>query len=299
MPYLGKQPVNVIKDNAVSTNKIVDDAVTNAKLAPNAVNATELVDSSVQTAKLNANAVTDAKLATDSVNTSKIVDLNVTQGKLAGEAVSEAKLHSGNAPTNDYVLTAASGQPGGLIWSAPSVISGWNTIIENTEANGNRLNSVSQIDITLQQNRRYKIELGIYRHSGSTSGSGEYLKSQFSITGNSGFVSNGISSWITKGGAGASAVNNSAYGTLTHLQNQMNNGASDNGIQGTWEYEQLFRIGEAQTLNGYIWGDYVGSENQDAHTWTEVTSTTEIDLLRLSLASGNPISGDIRVLRRD
>ena len=118
MPYLGKQPVNVIKNNAVSTDTIVDDAVTNAKVAPNAINTTELANNAVETAKINANAVTDAKLNDNAVTTNKIANLNVTQGKLAAEAVSEAKLHAGNAPTDNYVLTAASGQPGGLIWSA-------------------------------------------------------------------------------------------------------------------------------------------------------------------------------------
>ena len=133
MPYLGKQPVNVIKDNAVSTNKIVDDAVTNAKVASSAINTTELADNAVHTAKINALAVTDAKLNDNAVTTNKIVDLNVTQGKLAAEAVSEAKLHAGNAPTNDYVLTAASGQPGGLIWSQLSSLpGGGNAVINST-----------------------------------------------------------------------------------------------------------------------------------------------------------------------
>ena len=91
MPYLGKQPVNVIKNNAVSTDTIVDDAVTNAKVAPSAINTTELADDAVQTAKINANAVTDAKLNDNAVTTNKIFDLNDSKGKLYSEEVIESK----------------------------------------------------------------------------------------------------------------------------------------------------------------------------------------------------------------
>tara|TARA_B100001559_G_scaffold227751_1_gene191524 strand:- start:19506 stop:20465 length:960 start_codon:yes stop_codon:yes gene_type:complete len=165
MPYLGKQPVNVIKNNAVSTDNLVDDAVTNAKLAPNAINTTELVDNSVHTAKINASAVTDAKLNNDAVTTNKINNLAVTQGKLASEAVSEAKLHAGNAPTNNYVLSADSGQPGGLIWSQLSSLPGsgaWE------EVAGGNFSSVTSITQSFDQNYLYRLLLFNLRTEGST-----------------------------------------------------------------------------------------------------------------------------------
>ena len=52
------------------------------------------------------------------VATADIVDANVTQAKLAGEAVNESKLQVSNAPTNGYMLTAESGNTGGLTWAA-------------------------------------------------------------------------------------------------------------------------------------------------------------------------------------
>ena len=62
--------------------------------------------------------VTTAKIADANVTTAKIADANVTQGKLADQAVSEAKLQVSNAPTNGYMLTAQSGNTGGLTWAA-------------------------------------------------------------------------------------------------------------------------------------------------------------------------------------
>ena len=62
--------------------------------------------------------VTTAKIADANVTTAKIADANVTQGKLADQAVNEAKLQVSNAPTNGYMLTAESGNTGGLTWAA-------------------------------------------------------------------------------------------------------------------------------------------------------------------------------------
>lgn len=44
-------------------------------------------------------------------------DASVTQAKLGNEAVNEAKLQVSNSPTNGYMLTAQSGNTGGLTWA--------------------------------------------------------------------------------------------------------------------------------------------------------------------------------------
>ena len=62
---------------------------------------------------LSAGVPTDA-----TVSTAKIVDSAVTQAKIADEAINEAKLQISNAPTNGYMLTAQSGNTGGLTWAA-------------------------------------------------------------------------------------------------------------------------------------------------------------------------------------
>ena len=63
--------------------------------------------------------VLDIGVPSDSTcTTAKVVDGAVTQAKIADEAINEAKLQISNAPTNGYMLTAQSGNTGGLTWSA-------------------------------------------------------------------------------------------------------------------------------------------------------------------------------------
>ena len=56
----------------------------------------------------------------DTVSTVKLQNLACTQGKIANEAINEAKLQASNAPTNGYVLTAQSGNTGGMTWELPA-----------------------------------------------------------------------------------------------------------------------------------------------------------------------------------
>ena len=88
--------------NAVTTAKISDANVTQAKLANGAVGESQLAALAVTTAKLANAAVTDAKLASNSVTTAKILDANVTEAKLANGAVTAAKL-AANAVTGGAI----------------------------------------------------------------------------------------------------------------------------------------------------------------------------------------------------
>lgn len=91
-----------IQAGVVATSMIAADAVTNAKLADDAVETANILDANVTNAKLAANAVatsnitdgnvTAVKLAADSVTTAKIVDANVTTAKLADNAATAAKV---------------------------------------------------------------------------------------------------------------------------------------------------------------------------------------------------------------
>jgi hypothetical protein len=95
-----------IDSGAVGTDELAADAVTNAKLADNAVETANILDLNVTTGKLAAGAVTNAKLATDAVETLNIVDLNVTTGKLADDAVTTAKIAAGAVGTTELAADA-------------------------------------------------------------------------------------------------------------------------------------------------------------------------------------------------
>jgi hypothetical protein len=111
----------------VKTGGITADAITDALIADDVVGTEHLTANEVDTTALGADAVTGAQLADDAVNsehytdgsvdTAHIADVNVTQGKIADQAINEAKMQISNAPTNGYMLTAQSGNTGGLTWA--------------------------------------------------------------------------------------------------------------------------------------------------------------------------------------
>jgi hypothetical protein len=90
--------VPVFPNNTVESADIQADAITGAKIADDAINSEHYTDGSIDTAH--------------------IADVNVTQGKIADQAINEAKMQISNAPQNGYMLTAQSGNTGGLTWAA-------------------------------------------------------------------------------------------------------------------------------------------------------------------------------------
>ena len=151
-----------IASNAVTTAKINADAVTAAKIADDVINsehiAADSIDAehyaagSVDTTALGADAVTGAKIADDAINsehytdgsidTAHIADVNVTQGKIADQAINEAKMQISNAPQNGYMLTAQSGNTGGMTWAEAA--GGAFTLLSTTTISS----AVSAVDIT-------------------------------------------------------------------------------------------------------------------------------------------------------
>lgn len=301
MPYLGKQPVNVIKNNAVSTDTIVDDAVTNAKVAPSAINTTELADDAVQTAKINANAVTDAKLNDNAVTTNKIADLNVTQGKLANEAVSESKLHAGNAPTNDYVLTAASGQPGGLIWSSPGSIANFTTVAAGAVSNA------LTYDVTVQKDKLYLIELtGIWgSNATSNTSNGHFMRLQASDNAGTSFITQHYGDIYTF--YGSLTASSSSGATFLYLSLDLNNANTDIlnafATDPTYNLNLYYYQGSetgSNVFNSAVWGVGLHKNRRIAivNGGFSGGTTSPINLLRFSINDAS-MNGYIRVLRRD
>ena len=93
-------------DNSVSTQKLVNGAVTADKLAANAVTTAKIADGAVTTDELGDLAVTAGKLASDAVTTAKIADGAVTAAELNTDAVTESKI-AANAVTAGKIATDA------------------------------------------------------------------------------------------------------------------------------------------------------------------------------------------------
>ena len=113
-------------------------------LANSANGASIIADDAVDADAIAANAVITAGILNANVTTAKIADANVTQGKLADQSVNEAKMQVSNAPVNGYVLSAQSGNTGGMTW-AEAASGHWSNIAEVALGASN----VAAIQITL------------------------------------------------------------------------------------------------------------------------------------------------------
>ena len=92
-----------------------------------------------QTVTPATSSVTNAMLAGSIDLTSKVTGA-LPQANIADQAINEAKLQISNAPTNGYMLTAQSGNTGGLTWAEAS--SG-NHVLLGSSASGSGTSSVS------------------------------------------------------------------------------------------------------------------------------------------------------------
>jgi hypothetical protein len=66
---------------------------------------------------IGADAINGSKIADDSINSEHFVDGGLDLAHVSNDSVDESKLKISNSPTNGYVLTAQSGNTGGLTWA--------------------------------------------------------------------------------------------------------------------------------------------------------------------------------------
>lgn len=81
-----------LSTNSVTTLKITDGNVTKAKIATGAVTVNKLSNAAVETNKIATDAVTEAKIRADAVTTAKILNDAITTAKITNDAVTRAKM---------------------------------------------------------------------------------------------------------------------------------------------------------------------------------------------------------------
>jgi uncharacterized protein YjbI with pentapeptide repeats len=110
----------IVDDNSVSTQKIQDASITNAKIANLAVDTAQIQDAAITTAKIENLSVTSAKIADAAITTAKIEDASITSAKIGSAeidtaniknlAVTTAKIANlavDSAKINDLAVTSA------------------------------------------------------------------------------------------------------------------------------------------------------------------------------------------------
>ena len=121
-------------DGSIDHVHLAGDCIDGDNLADNACDSEHYTDGSIDHVHLAADAVDGDNIADDSINSEHYVDGSidavhiatdaVIQAKIADASVDEARLQISNSPTNGYVLTAQSGNTGGLTWAEQSASGG-------------------------------------------------------------------------------------------------------------------------------------------------------------------------------
>ena len=141
MSYIGKTPTPApltssdITDGIITTTKIADDAATADKIA-NAVNSAITANTSKTTNATHSGEVTGSGALT-----------------IADNIVDEANLKVSNSPSNGYLLSAQSGNTGGLTWSAPAgggkILQVKQTIVTNKQQGSGGYNDVTNLTVAI------------------------------------------------------------------------------------------------------------------------------------------------------
>ena len=116
-----------IADNAVQASQINANAVTEAKINASAVTTTKIADTAITTAKITDANVTAAKLASDSVTTAKIADDAVTIAKIADAVIVTSSEQASHTPDNNTFYTTSASDTRFLNKDSSELINSGNT----------------------------------------------------------------------------------------------------------------------------------------------------------------------------
>jgi len=179
----------------------------------------DITDGIISTDKLAANAVVTSKISDGTIATADIANVNVTQGKIADQSINEAKMQISNAPSNGYMLTAQSGNTGGLTW-AEAAGGAYTKISETTLGS-----AAAQMDFTSLSNSFH--EFMFVLDNFKASGDAKDLLIFFERGGS--FVTSGYKMVVSRFDSSGGSAIQSANGTTTpQLSTSIGNGSGEN-----------------------------------------------------------------------
>ena len=190
-----------------------------------------------QTVTPATSSVTNAMLAGSIDLTSKVTGA-LPQANIADQAINEAKMQISNAPTNGYMLTAQSGNTGGLTWAeAPS---GGFTRLAGSNVTGQNLGDISFDNVF---SSTYNLYYVIWRVNFTTNSSQLWLR----MRDGSGFKTNSNYKFILTGenwSETESSISSSGGDDKFRLTGGLNSADDDTGAYGYLYFYRPFNSGK-------------------------------------------------------
>ncbi|MBU4208495.1 MAG: hypothetical protein KKD12_02290 [Proteobacteria bacterium] len=102
----------------INTAEIASGAIINIKIAPNAINTTQIIDGTILAGDISSGAITNVKIAPNAINTTQIIDGTILAGDIAASAINTTHILDGTVANLDLAnssltVTAGTGLTGG------------------------------------------------------------------------------------------------------------------------------------------------------------------------------------------
>ena len=180
---LSKIGTNSISDDAITTAKLPNDAVTSAKIADDTIATANMADDAITSAKIADVTIATANLADDAVTSAKIDDGTIATANIADDAVGNTKLDL----AANYAFT-------GTVTGAGS--------ITTANSGGVSVSGAGNVDFTSLPSGIKRIFVNFYGVSGGTD-TGALIR----LGTSSGFVTSGYGSRSNYGTESGNALN--------------------------------------------------------------------------------------------